>query len=170
MAGELERNLDRGGSLDLDFFRCDRHILPSVQVSVAPGIPGVGTIDIKVFLVVRKNRQAPGAVVVMPDGDSRQSGLAAADDVPAGSREMHPIAERGDLESPVGVIGQDRKAAPGKPAADGPVVAPLGRPWDRLGQKRHQRVSPARNRGSSTGRGIGDVLWGEADRRPGFFV
>ena len=62
----------------------------------------------------------------MPDGNTGKGRLAAADDVPAGRRQMHPVAERRNLEVAVGIVGQEGETAPGEPAADRPIVAPLG--------------------------------------------
>ena len=48
----------------------------------------------------------------------------AADDVPAGRYEVHPVPERWRGLRTVRIVGHDRVAALSEPAADHPVVAP----------------------------------------------
>ena len=131
--GKFKLRLYRRISFDRDSLGDDSHLSPAGRITVAARIIRVGLIDVQVFLIDWKNGQAPGTVIVMPYGNAGEGRLAAADDVPAWRRQMHPVAERRYLERAVGIVGQKGQATPGEPAADRPIVAPLG--WLRDGLK-----------------------------------
>ena len=97
MPGKLELRFEVGSILDRDSFTDNRHFFPAIGVAIARGVFRVGLIDIQVFLVGRKDGQAPGAEIVVPDGNARKGGLASADDIPTRGGKMNPITERRDL-------------------------------------------------------------------------
>ena len=79
------------------------------------------------------NPQAPCSL--WPTETPGQGRLAGADHVPAGRDQVDPVAQRGQQDAPVRVVGHDRRPRERPVAGDHPVVAPLGR-RDRAGSAR----------------------------------
>ncbi len=123
MARVFQLDRHRRLSLDWDGFADDRHDFPYAAVAVLVGIGGVGVVNVEVFAVGAEDGEAPGAEIVVADGDARQRGLAAADDVPPGRDQVHPVAQRGRLLHAVRVVHHHGEAAGGEFPADDPVVA-----------------------------------------------
>ncbi len=88
-------------------------------------IGGVELLDVQVLLVEPEYREAPGDVLVVPQGNPRQAWFARADDVPAGSDEMHHVAEGWQADNAVRIIGKQRFAGAGAHSGDRPIVASL---------------------------------------------
>ena len=72
----------------------DAHRFPVAAVAIFVGVGGIGFVDVEIFRSPAEDGQAPRTVFVVADRYARQHRLAAADHVPAGRDEMHPIAER----------------------------------------------------------------------------
>ena len=121
--------LGRDGGLTLHGDRLAHHpeVLPLPLVAVAVRSRGVGLVDVEVFLIDGEDGESPRTLFVMPDRDPGQRRLAGADHVPARRDEVDPVAQRGKLDRPVGIIGQDRCTRERVVAGDHPVVAPLRR-------------------------------------------
>ena len=116
-----------GAPLIEEFLAADHHRRPSGLRPVLQRIGRIELLDVQILLVEAENSESPGDVLVVAEGDSRQARFAGANDIPSRSDEMNHVAQRGQREYAVRVIGKQRLAARGQRAGDRPVVASLAR-------------------------------------------
>ncbi len=64
---------------------------------------------------------------IVSERNAGQAGLARADDVPSGSDEVNHVAQGRQSNDAVRIIGEQRFAAGGECAGDGPIVAAFER-------------------------------------------
>ena len=100
----------------------DAHRFPRAAIAVLVRIGGVGVVDVEIFGVLAEDRQAPRAVLVVANRDAGQDRLAAADHVPPGRNEVHPIAQRRRGDHAMRIVGHDRERAERARAGHHPVV------------------------------------------------
>ena len=88
---------------------CHRNPLAPIPVLVR--VRRVRVVDVEILSVGREDRQSPRPVLVVPDGDARQARLSAADHVPPGADQMHPVAQGRCTLSAMGVVRHNRISA-----------------------------------------------------------
>ena len=159
--------LDRcvGLPLDRDGVPDHGHLLPSAEMPVLVRIGRVGLVDVEVLVVLPEDGQAPRAVLVVADGHAGQDRLPAADDVPAGGHQVHPVSERRRRLRAVRVVRHDRIAAERPRAVHHPVVAAdrvVVVPFQ-VDLGRHRGRKPLEGRAVAP-EGKGDVVRLEGDR------
>jgi hypothetical protein len=103
----------------------DLHRLPLITSFVLPRIAGLGFFDIQISLVSANNRESPGDALIVTDGNAGQCRFAAADGIPAGSVQVHEIAEGRQGDRAVRVVGQERLARCRERSIDHPIIALL---------------------------------------------
>ncbi len=91
--GVLQIDRDRRLALHRHRVLDDLHVLPGAAVAVLVGVRRVRVVDIQVFGVGSEDRQSPRAIFVVPDRNTWQHRLAAADDVPSRPDQMNPVAQ-----------------------------------------------------------------------------
>ena len=96
------------------------------KIPVFVRVRRVRVVDVEVFVVLSEDGQPPGPVLVVSDRHPGQHWLPAANDVPSGRHQMHPIAQRRSALGPMGVVGHHRKPGDGPTARHHPVVAADG--------------------------------------------
>ncbi len=105
-----------------DLLGDDRHGFPLAPVAVLVGIVRVGLVDVEVLTVGAEDREPPGPVLVVADGDAREARLASTDDVPPRPHQVDPVAEGGRALGTVGIVGHHRIAALRAAPVHHPVV------------------------------------------------
>src|SRR5581483_7833522 len=91
-------------------FAEDLYLLPAVGDAVLCGVERIGFFDVEIRLVGANDGKAPGDALVVADGDSRQAGFAAADDVPTWGVEVDEVTQRRQCDGPMRIAGQERLA------------------------------------------------------------
>jgi hypothetical protein len=115
----------RGGCLTLhgNGLRDGAHRLPGAAILVLRGIRRIGAIDVQILAVGAEDGEAPGAVLIVSDRDSRDHRLPAADDVPARRVEVHEVAQRGGGNGAMGIVRHRGATAERVLTIHDPVVA-----------------------------------------------
>ncbi|MNM88443.1 hypothetical protein D3C81_1006600 [compost metagenome] len=98
------------------------HRLPAALVAVLARLPGVGLVDVEVFLIHVEPGQAEGDGAVMANRDAWQERLAGADHGQSRRVQVADVAQARRAVRAVRVIGEDRPARGGAAARDDPVV------------------------------------------------
>ncbi len=158
VAGEEQVDLAGGGAFHRDGLVDDAHVLPPAAVPVLARVGRVQVVDVEVFLIDGEDREAEGDRVVVAHRNAWRGRLSRADDVEAGRLEMDDVAQRGDAQGAVRVVGQDRAAGGRTGRGDDPVVRAL-----RRGAVGHgsQGAVGGRFGGAHARRREGDVAGGE---------
>ena len=111
MPGELQIDRDRRLPLHRNGVLDHAHVFPRAAVPVLVRIGGVRLVDVEVLGVRSEDREAPCAELVVADRHAGKHRLAAADDVPPGRDEMHPVAQRRRTLGPMRIVHHHRIAA-----------------------------------------------------------
>jgi hypothetical protein len=122
---ELEHHLPGLLSLHPDRLPLHAHRLPAPPVAILVRVLRIGLLDVQVLLVDAHDREAEGHPVIVPGGHPGEGGLARADHVPPRPHEVNEVAQAGEPQAPVGVVGEERLARGREGPVHHPVVAPL---------------------------------------------
>ena len=125
MSGVFQCDCDVVLALHRDRLVENPHILPFPLVPILLRVLRIGLIHIQVFGIGRKNRQPPRPLLVMPNRNTRQVGLATANHVPAGRNQMHPVAQRRRGNRAVRVVDHERLPGERFGAVHYPVITAL---------------------------------------------
>ena len=115
----------RLGILDLDQFFAALQLDPLAAIPDLLGVIRVGFLGDQVQIVVLEHGQAPGEVAVMPERGHRIQRLVVAVQLEAGIAQLRLVPHRRYGEADMRVAGQQRLAAGGAAAGNGPGVAAL---------------------------------------------
>ena len=89
---------------------------------VAPGIVRIDLLDEEVLDVGRRIGEAPRHPAVVPEHHHRHSREGRAHDVAAGPGQMGEVPDRGDGQTEVGVVREERLAGRAPGSADDPAI------------------------------------------------
>ena len=123
MARVFQCHSYRGTALHIDRLLDNAHLLPLTLVAILVGIVWIGFIDIEIFTVGGKYGEAPGTVLIVANGNTRNLWFATTENVPAGAYQMRPVAQRWHGLRAVRIIDHHRPAILGQISTDDPVVA-----------------------------------------------
>ena len=117
--GEGHRRL----ALDLDLLLAAAHVHPLVVIPNLVGVVWVDLLGDQVEVVVLEHGQAPAEVQVVPQERHRYQRVVVAVQLEAWRRQLRLVPDRRHRETDMRVTRQQRFAALGMAAADGPGIA-----------------------------------------------